>query len=175
MLHSNVHDYVIPGLTSSLVGGDGHGKIRLFQQNRYHEEPITPHSHRFDFQCLVLNGQVRNGIWTKGPNGDPYQQTLLKHHGSFGDQTQEKVVGIDRWNVDYKLYKTGELYKMMADEIHTIFFSRNAMVLFFEGPNKSPTSSVLEPVSVGRVIPTFKVEPWMFRREIVPDHVDDIG
>jgi hypothetical protein len=53
---------------------------------------------------------------------------------------------------------------MTADEIHSIFFGRDTSVLFFEGPNVSDTSIILEPVVDGETIPTFKVEPWAFKR-----------
>ena len=165
MANNHVRDYVIPGLTSSLVGGDGHGMVRLFTQERMHEEPITPHSHRFDFQCLVLEGEVWNRIWTKSPDGDMYQESILDHHGHFGDQTRRAEVNRDRWKFKQTIYKKGEMYSMKAEHIHSIFFSKGAVVLFFEGPNRFSGSSVLEPVSNGRVIPTFKVEPWMFKKD----------
>lgn len=167
MARGHVRDYVIPGLTSSLVGGEGKGMVRLFTQERHHEEPITPHSHRFDFQCLVLEGKVTNRIWyeASGPNADPYQMTTLEHHGSFGDQTRKGATEQAFWQCTSRDYKKGEIYSMRAEEIHSIFFGKGAVVLFFEGPNKSDTSCVLEPVSNGRVIPTFKVEPWMFKKD----------
>lgn len=166
MARSHVRDYVIPGLTSSLVGGEGQGMVRLFTQERNHEEPITPHSHRFDFQCLVLEGAVFNRKWELDEDGDPYQLSVLEHHGSFGDQTRRSVQSkIQNWTYDEVEYRAGHTYFMKAYEIHSIFFSKGAAVLFFEGPNKSDSSFVLEPVSNGRVIPTFKVEPWMFKKD----------
>lgn len=164
MARSEVHDYVIPGLTSSLIGGEGKGMVRLFSQERAHEEPITPHSHRFDFNCLVLRGEVRNRKWVVDGAGDVYQETVLEHHGQFGDQTRRKAVSLNRWAYVETKHVAGDVYGMKAEEIHTIFFGRGAEVLFFEGPSHSSTSVVLEPVSDGRVIPTFRVEPWMFRR-----------
>lgn len=165
MARSQVRDYVIPGLTSSLIGGDGKGMVRLFSQEREHEEPITPHSHRFDFNCLVLSGSVRNRVWSVNVDGDQYQETLLEHHGQFGDQTRRKAVGVERWAYREALYVEGEMYVMRAEQIHSIYFSRGAEVLFFEGPSHSSSSVILEPVSGGRVIPTFRVDPWMFRKE----------
>ena len=165
MSYSHVHDYVIPGLTSSLIGGDGHGMVRMFSCEREHEEPITPHSHRFDFQCLVLAGEVRNRIWARSTKGDLYEETILEHHGHFGDQTPAEKKEISRWGYVESKYATGMLYEMKADAIHSIYFSRGARVLFFEGPAYSMKSSMLQPVSGGRVIPTFRVDPWMFRKE----------
>ena len=165
MTRSRVRDYVIPGLTSSLIGGEDKGMVRLFSQEREHEEPITPHSHRFDFNCLVLSGSVRNRIWTVDAHGDQYQETVLEHHGTFGDQSRRADVAVNRWVYVEKAYVAGEVYAMRAEQIHSIYFSRGAEVLFFEGPSHSNTSVMLEPVSDGRVIPTFRVDPWMFRRE----------
>ncbi len=165
MRRSRVHDYVIPGLTSSLIGGEGCGMVRMFSQEREHEEPITPHSHRFDFQCLVLAGIVHNRIWYQGQYGDEYQATELEHHGMFGDQTRELTKEISKWSFKQSIYKKGDVYSMKAEDIHSIYFSKGAEVLFFEGPSKQSVSTILEPVSGGRVIPTFKVEKWMFRKE----------
>lgn len=64
LTHSHVHNYVIPGLTSSLIGEQSpHGSVRVFQCLRDHQEVITPHSHRFDLTCIVLRGSVMNRIW----------------------------------------------------------------------------------------------------------------
>lgn len=174
MRNNTVHDYVIPGLSSSLIGGDGkHGRVRMFTQERYHEEPITPHTHRFDFTCLVLKGQVKQVLWKPAPEipgadpGDPFCRTKLIHHGRFGEYDVEPEINIPFTNYfRYELtYSSGMCYHMKAEEYHTIFFSKGAEVLFFEGPDRLDHSFILEPVSDGRVIRTFKVEPWMFRKE----------
>lgn len=167
MTHSRVHNYVIPGLTSSLVGGDGHGTVRLFDQNRHHEEPITPHSHRFDFACLVLRGRVKNVIWNVDEAGDTYAETYLYHHGKFGkyDVAPQKSNVYYNWIRTETEYREGDLYHMKAHEVHSIFFSTGAKVLFFEGPNYLEESFVLEPVVNGKIIPTFRVESWMFEKE----------
>jgi hypothetical protein len=53
---------------------------------------------------------------------------------------------------------------MTADQVHSIFFSRGAIVLFFEGSKESDTSIILEPFVNNEIVPTFKVEPWMFKK-----------
>lgn len=163
MARSPVRDYVIPGLTSSLVGGDNSGCVRLFSQERDHEEPITPHSHRFDFQCYVLQGTVRNRLWEPGGK-DRYQKSRLLHHGQFGKYTVAKEPEIVAWECFECVHGMGDIYAMKAEQIHSIFFSRDAEVLFFEGPNRLDHSFVLEPVSGGRTIPTFRVDDWMFHK-----------
>lgn len=168
LAYNPVRDYVIPGLTSSLMGkGNGGGVVRLFSQERDHEEPITPHSHRFDFQCLVLRGSVRNRIWLDG-EGDIYQASSLNHHPGFGSYDVNPVTNPKRWDYEETKYSEGDVYAMNAEQIHSIYFSRGAEVLFFEEPNRLNHSFVLEPMSNGRVIPTFRVDSWMFKREETP-------
>jgi hypothetical protein len=166
MAHSPLHNYIIPGLTSSLIGmPSDKGTMRVFQNERDHQETIAPHSHRFDFQCWVLRGSVRNRVWTKtyGTNvdSDLYQRTCLQYHGSVGSYTTH-LGTIDKWMYHDYVYDTGQCYSMKAEYIHSIFFSRGAVVLFFEGPTKFNSSTILEPVVNGERIPTFEVKPWMF-------------
>lgn len=96
-------------------------------------------------------------------NGDNYQYSFLNHHGAFGGQTRDtKDSNIGKWSYEESIYTPGETYSMHKDEVHSIYFSRGAEVLFFEGPTQCDHSAILEPVSNGKVIPTFKIEPWMF-------------
>lgn len=169
MKHSPVRNYGgIPGLTSWLIGSPGpSGLVRLMECSRDHQEPIVPHSHRFDFHCCVLDGQVRNLIWTKQPiHGDEFQISELVYGGKIGEYRRNKGF-IERWAISSSTYRVGSEYSMKADEVHSIFFSRGAVVLFFEGPTVSETSIILEPFVDGEVVPTFKVEPWMFKRDEV--------
>lgn len=62
-------------------------------------------------------------------------------------------------------YYSGTTYGMDAHQIHSIRFLRGAEVLVFEGPEVAHSSVVLEPWAYGERVPTFKVEPWMFRRK----------
>lgn len=167
MAHSPVKNYAVPGLTSSLIGNPSPaGTMRLFQCDREHQEPITPHSHRFDFQCWVLAGRVRNRIWKRsefGGAGDLFMSTYLKYEGEIGAYTK-KSGSVDRWSYEDAFHQTGQCYGMTSDEVHSIYFSRGAIVLFFEGATKENTSLVIEPWVDNEVVPTFKVEPWMFKR-----------
>lgn len=167
MKHSPRHNYVIPGLTSWLIGRagsyDDKGCVRLFTMSREHEEPICPHSHRFDFTCIVLNGAVKNRIWFEDDDaGDDYQLSDVTYEGVMGLHQRTPVVQ-KRYSYRECQFKKGEQYWMKASQIHSIFFSKGAEVLFFEGAAKgSDISQVLEPVVNGKVIPLFKTEPWMF-------------
>lgn len=168
MAHSPVRNYAIPGLTSSLIGlPSPSGTMRLFQCEREHQEPITPHSHRFDFQCWVLRGSVRNRIWSKtyesNPKGDLFQKTRLIYGGEIGIYSTEPQ-DVGTWVYDDAEFVAGQCYSMRAHEVHSIFFSRGALVLFFEGATKVDSSVILEPYVDGEVVPTFKVEPWMFKK-----------
>lgn len=169
MAHSKVSNYVIPGLSSSLIGMPSPaGTIRLFRSEREHQEVITPHSHRFDFQCWVLRGSVRNRLWRTtyqgDPKGDLFQSTELIYGGDMGAYEKgETVVG--SWLYEDKKFDAGQVYSMRAHEVHSIYFSRGAIVLFLEGATVADKSKIIEPWVDGKVIPTFKVEPWMFNKE----------
>src|SRR5688572_7069582 len=90
MAHSPIRNYAIPGLTSSLIGAPSPaGTVRLFQNSRDHQEPIVPHSHRFDFMCWVLAGAVRNRVWRRAmsydKNADFYRSSRLIYGGKAGE------------------------------------------------------------------------------------------
>lgn len=168
MAHSPLRNYIIPGLTSSLIGNPSlAGTIRLFESEREHQETVVPHSHRFDFQCWVLAGAVTNRIWTKGWDGDReadwYAATELRYAGAPGEYARGEVFDA-RWTYRDTTYAANDWYRMKADAVHSIRFGRGAKVLFFEGPTISETSIILEPMVDGRVIETMKIEPWMFKR-----------
>lgn len=169
MKHSPAHNYVIPGLTSWLIGAPHpvHGCVRLFTMSRTHEEPIIPHSHRFDFRCRVLRGTVHNHIWRRTSSkysGDLYEESDVTYEGELGKH-QRQVVGRDYFTRSIQTFTAGDEYAMKAEEIHSIYFERGTSVLFFEGPNRLELSQVLEPVVDGETIPLFRTEDWMFRRE----------
>jgi hypothetical protein len=170
MTRSPVNNYVVPGLTSSLVGGEGKGSIRLFTNDRDTREWITPHSHRFDFACQVLEGDVENILFVLDETGEAKGSVNLYAEGVLSPVDG----GLGKYNVHHgdvgrsyiesrQVYGTGEIYSMRATEIHSIRFSRGAKVLFFEGPNVSTSSVFLEPFSNGRTVETFETKKWMFK------------
>lgn len=178
MKHSPLKNYAVPGLTSWLIGDAGpNGCVRLFECAREHQECIIPHSHRFDFHCLVLDGSVRNVLWKTrkvAMPDDPFwrdrelcQSSVIFYEGFPGQYKEgaKEVVSVERESLTYK---AGDEYGMNAEQIHSIYFSKGARVLFFEGKPKHLGSIVLEPFIDGEVIPTFKVEPWMFKRATTP-------
>jgi hypothetical protein len=168
MRHSPVRNYVVPGLTSWLIGNPSPaGTMRLFECSRDHQENITPHSHRFDFQCWVLTGSVRNRVWREtsfSNEGDLFQRSSLTYDGEIGGY-QRQAEGVKRYVYTDTAYEADQWYSMQAHEIHSINFARGTEVLFFEGPTITNVSQMLEPFVNGAAVPTFEVKPWMFQKE----------
>lgn len=165
MRHSPLHNYIVPGLTSWMIMSNGDlGKLRMFESTREQQEFITPHSHRFDFTACVLRGCVYNTLWVPVDNGgDEFVVTNNTYLGKVGEyEVQSRVVA--RFVGDTICHDEGEWYGMKHNEIHSIRFSRDALVLFIEGQAHTNTTQVLEPWVQQRRIPTMKVEDWMFQK-----------
>jgi len=160
--HSELLDYVIPGLNSTLLKN-----VRMFEMTRHQQHVIAPHSHRFDFACYVLEGKVINKIWvpTAVDTADLYRETFLRYLGTPGNYTQRwgetKKYTSSSWN-----FGTGQWYQMSHDQIHSIHFEKGTKVIFFEGPDVSDESLMLEPFIERdlHVCSTGDVQPWMFRK-----------
>lgn len=174
MAHSPIRNYIVPGLTSWMIGGkapDG-SCMRMFEMTREQMEFITPHSHRFDFQATVLRGQVENKIWMQTRYDDEaavgsYHIHDMDYDGTVGRYTDPKPreFGVKLYRTETTTYETGESYSMLAHQIHSIRFRHNTVVLMFEAANRLTKTQILLPVVERNIIPTFKVEPWMFQRE----------
>lgn len=164
--HNPIKNYILPGLTSWMLLDNVVSRVRMFEMNREQHNFITPHSHRFDFSCCVLNGWVENTIWSELneyqlDQGDCYVLSEQVYLGNPGEYATNKLK-----NAYFKnrstIHKTGEWYSMKHDAIHSIKFSCGAKVLFFEGVTVSDKSLYLEPISEGMQVHTLKKEPWMF-------------
>lgn len=166
MRHSPVRNYIVPGLTSWLIGSPGeNGLVRLFESSREQQEFITPHSHRFDFQSWILKGSVVNRLWHRGYSpADMFYAKEIEYRGAIG-QYEEVGGEAQYFKYEDKSYSAGECYAMTHKQIHSINFSRNALVLIFEGPQKTNRTTVLEPWVNGLQIPTMQVQPWMFQKD----------
>jgi hypothetical protein len=169
MSHSPVRNYATPGLTSELIGGGEHGKVRIFHSDRDTRHFITPHSHRFNFTCLVLRGSVRNILYVRsdpqGPPSNLYSPALLTPVGEgMGKYQLTRTLDAQSYDEVSTVYGAGDTYGMRYHEIHSIYFSKDAEVLFFEGPNVTTETTILEPWSNGDVVPTFESPDWMFLR-----------
>ena len=161
MKSHTLQNYVIAGLNSSLITN---GSVRYFENSRNHQDSITPHTHRFDFVCLVLEGSVINKIWEGSPQelGDEFLMSRLTYLNQVGTHAVEHL---DRafFQCHEYCYSAGEVYSMTQYQYHSIVFSRDAKVLFFEGPTQSDESFILEPWVNGERIPTYENRPYMFK------------
>ncbi len=132
----------------------------MFEMTRPQEFFISPHSHRFDFACLVLLGEVLNTLYVPNQRGYEHEVSTYtvdgyKEHGLV-DRHLKRFVQVPT------RYTMGQWYGMGSNEFHTIAFGHGAKVLFFEGPNCREESEALQPVVNGKVISTFSVEDWMY-------------
>lgn len=146
MKANTINDYLIPGVSSSLLEN---GKVRVFDQTRHQTENIAPHSHRYDFVAFVLKGQVRNHVWVKEEkDSDRMHVVIQKYLGEPGkyELLHESDSGFRK---ETSFYGVGDIYGMTSDQIHSIEFERGSKVLFFEGPQISYKSKVLLPVMDG--------------------------
>lgn len=161
-----VSNYVIAGLDSYLLGK---GKVRLFKNSRNHQDSITPHSHRYSVTSIVLQGHVENHIWEACNKhnkqcGDLFQKSVIKPKAeAFSGFTKEEA-GRDFYTKVTKIYSAGEVYFMDANTIHSINFSKGAIVLIIEGREVAESSVVLEPVVNGEVIKTLENKDYMFKQ-----------
>ena len=182
--NSPMHNYIVPGLTSWLLGRpDPHtGCVRMFTMERRQDTKITPHSHRFDFQCLVLKGSVQNTLYEQTNHVDAMcdafqmvELTYLGHPGEYVERDDKRSF----FTRNTRMYSEGETYEMKHDEIHSIEFSSDAVVLFFEGAYVTDKSYALLPVVDGEVIRLLKREDWMFRKgdtkKLVPPLNEGMG
>lgn len=157
--HSTLHNYILPGLESRLLGSSA----RIFVNTRESIGAITPHSHRFDFQCLVLQGEVHNTLFTPDVDGSTYQTSTTIYLDSPGQYRVEQGE-LKPYAAITRTYGIGDWYGMGADEIHTIRFSQDAIVLFIEGLETTKKTTLLEPFINGETIITMRTEAWMFRK-----------
>lgn len=171
MKNNRLGNYITPGLSSHLIGGPNHGKVRVFEASRDTTEFITPHSHRFDFTAVVLQGTAYNTIYT------PVSEKA--HHDLWCCSSITQVCGLDGilkfihlrdetptcWWSNTTTYPVGSTYSMHHKEIHSIKFSKGTKVLMFEGPQLQDHSQMLEPWVDGKLVPTFRTEHWMFLKD----------
>jgi hypothetical protein len=189
MLGSRVRNYIIPGLNSYLLDK---GKVRMFESTREYSGTVTPHSHRFDFGCYVLHGEVVNRVYSPvspfgegGPfddfdkplstklDGDSFTVRTLMPSDTIDDMKAE-FGGYDRVTEDFTAnytsennrYKTGDWYSMTHREVHSIQFARDTRVIFFEGPEMTKHNIVLLPYMHNETLETMECDkPWMYLRD----------
>lgn len=162
MRESTVLNYGLPGVNSSLIRN---GIVRVLESTREQQEAITPHSHKFDFTCLVLAGTVKNRVWSKDAKGDDFMVSELSYLGEMG-KYEKQPLQPDKYSFKDSEYRVGEWYSMAADEIHSIYFSKGCIVLFFEGAVKTNKTIILDPYVNDKHLEVFEVKPWMFEKII---------
>lgn len=162
MTGNGLTNYVVPGLESHLFA-----KARMFVNTRKQEAFVTPHSHRYDLACLVLEGSVCNSVYelSKEPFAQHYAVSSMR--SVSGDEPGKYMSleprGEDRFAVTHTQYARGEWYILPYEVIHSITFSEDAKVLVLEGPAELDFVTILEPSVNGKRVPTFRAEPWMFQ------------
>lgn len=169
MKSDRIQNYALPGLSSSLLG---QGKVRVFEACRDIGEKITPHNHRYSLTGMVLKGSVVNTTWMtwdeQRPGADPYRVTRLYPEGGVEEAQPGQYLaqsdGAAQTVPSSRSYTEGTVYHLNSSEFHSITFSRDAVVLVFEGPVEQRCSEILQPIVDGEVVPTFRVEPWMFKK-----------
>lgn len=160
MQHNTIHNYIAPGLDSHLIGSaEGKGAVRMFENTRAQNFFITPHTHRFNFACCVLRGQVRNTLYVRDRvYGDRYAVSrYIKATKSLDPDWYR-----DQFSPELHIHNEGAWYTMRWDQYHSIEFSPHALVLFLEGAFKTPVSYVLEPMDGDKKLNTFAVNDWMY-------------
>lgn len=165
--HSALRNYIVPGLTSRLLTSAAaqNGCIRLFNASREQTMFITPHSHRFDFACCVLRGFVKQTLYIENDSGEEWIGSTLIYDGAPGKYVIEDDKRPGFYLPDTITFGVGEWYSMKHDEIHSIVFSPDAVVLFAEGQNITPRTRILDPFVNNERIPLFNVQDWMFKRD----------
>lgn len=155
-------NYVIPGLRSTLLSTtEAGGKMRLFEMTREQEYDITPHDHRYSFQCCVLAGSVRNRRYAV--------QSTLKEYAGYAalpyDHARHALnEDRPRWLYAHSKEETfgeGDWYSMRCGEFHSIRFAKGTRVLLIEEPEEAEESWCLLPLVGGTICNTFIWRDWM--------------
>ena len=162
-----LEDYIVPGLRSTelarLAAG---GMIRLFEMSHEQEFFVVPHDHRFGFNCYVLRGTAWNTIYHVREADCALDQAThaAAPYLRSSHSLDLRSVRLMRCELETVPYGEGSWYSMEHSAFHTIEFTKDARVLFIEGPEeKSGPNSCLLPVVNGKIYNTFFWGAWMMR------------
>lgn len=168
MGYDTIKNYILPGMQSSLIGeGKNGGKVRMFVSTYYNHGFVTPHSHKFNLLSYVVRGSVVNTLYINKYFSPSFEfiKSKVEYKGAVGEYStpfdDEKVV----CSLIENTYEAGEWYYMEADEIHSIKFSNDAIVLIFEGPTLKNYNYILQPCVDDQMLMTFDRHDWMFKEE----------
>lgn len=164
---AKLENYIVPGLQSTLLASSlNGGKVRVFDMTREQEYDITPHDHRYDFQCCVLAGSVTNRRYTVIERGNKeYATHAIMQYDYAKHELDEAQAEWAEARFEDETFGVGAWYSMKATEFHAIRFSRGAKVLFIEGAEVKAWSSCLLPYVNGRICNTFIWRDWMMAAE----------
>jgi hypothetical protein len=161
--HSVIHNYAIAGMDSYIIG-DPADRTRLLHMTRHQLDYVTPHSHKTDLTCTVLNGMVINTIFTKGKGGDYFIKTPLIYQGEAGKYVKQKSQAKKMYVLDIKGYHSRQQYSMPYYDIHSIWFTKGAMLLLKSGDVVTDATFILEPYSNFRHVQNFHVHKGLFKK-----------
>lgn len=157
-----LENYVVPGLRSTELGtAVGGGMVRMFEMQRDPEGEITPHDHRYGFQCYVLEGRVVNRLYHVSPAPFPAAARWARLGYDRGTRKLFGEPELVAGSTSRHVYNAGEWYQMSAFDFHSITFDQGTRVLFIEGPVQNENVSVLLPYHAGRVCDTYVWRDWM--------------
>lgn len=160
---STLENYVIPGLRSVayLKTDDNGAMLRSFEMTAHQEYYITPHNHRYNFECFVLDGEVENTIF------NPIEATratadhvIVPYDEAKHDIDLEKTEFVRAISSSRK-HPEGDWYSMRHDQFHTITFAKGTRVLFLQGASVVKVSHCMLPYNAGRICNTFIWRDWM--------------
>lgn len=158
-----LENYILPGMVSTMLATPARGGIvRLFEMTREQEYEVTPHDHRYNFQCCVLAGTVENRRYrTQSTEYDQYAGYVSLPYDPATHSLDESCPTYMHGQFTDEHFSEGDWYAMSKDEFHSIRFSKGAKVLFIEGPEQKKQSSCLVPYINGRICNTFIWRDWM--------------
>lgn len=164
--HSKITNYVIPGLESYIISNDKENgtMVRMFEMTREQSAMCVPHTHRYNFYCVVLEGRVYNTVWCDhDTEGDLFEIVKLRRGKAFGEYKIDDRPREGRFVPRECRYLKGESYSMDAHQVHSIRFDKGTKVLFMESKDVLDYSYALLPIVDGEVVDNLSTQPWMFR------------
>lgn len=157
-----LENYVIPGLRSEALieEPDSGAMMRLFEMTRDQEYFITPHDHRYNFRCMVLEGKVVNTVYRLVAAQGDYTHAMLPYEPVLRTLDHSRATFV-RTESERRTYVTSDWYVMHHDEFHSITFDKGTRVLFLQEKDQKAQSSCLLPYVDGKILDTFIWRDWM--------------
>lgn len=158
-----LNNYVIPGLRSEAYVEelDTGAMIRTFEMLRDQEYFVTPHDHRYDFQCMVLEGKVVNTVYKLFECSElSATHAILPYDPALRVLDHEKAKLV-RAESERRTYVNTDWYIMGHEEFHSIQFDKGTRILFLQEADKKTQSNCLLPYVDGKILDTFIWRDWM--------------